>query len=291
MHRLLGSMLILAAMAMTVGAPRAEAVPIYSASATACTSESKVSTGPVTAQVSPTSCGGVAGAAYAAANEFGLHGDSSYTHYCCQTASGAQSSASVSTDFMITGPAGLVTTSLNLVLHGSMGGGISDDESTRQIEMHVNVAGYAFAGVIAEMVRPPNGISYYKAGNLVIPGTTCATPCHVPTQEVTLQANTQYAFSMQLITSTGGGTGDSSGWANAHDTLYFPLDGPVFNLPDGYSAVIYGLSVEGNRVAGLDTGDGGGQVPEPATSAMAGGGLALAALLRRRKKGRERPAS
>jgi glycerophosphoryl diester phosphodiesterase len=33
----------------------------------------------------------------------------------------------------------------------------------------------------------------------------------------------------------------------------------VVNLPDGYTATIYGLNVEGNRVVGLDDGAGGGE--------------------------------
>jgi hypothetical protein len=73
------------------------------------------------------------------------------------------------------------------------------------------------------------------------------------------------------------GSGDSVGQITALDTLYFPLNGAVFNLPDGYSAEIAGLNVVDNRVVSTN-----GTAPEPGTLALLGLGLAgLAATGRR----------
>jgi hypothetical protein len=75
------------------------------------------------------------------------------------------------------------------------------------------------------------------------------------------------------------GSGDSAGQITALDTLYFPLNGAVFNLPDGYSAEIAGLNVDGNRVVSTN-----GTVPEPGTLALLGLGLAGVAASRRRRQ-------
>lgn len=75
-------------------------------------------------------------------------------------------------------------------------------------------------------------------------------------------------------------SGDASGGVYAMDTLYFPLNGPVFNLPYGYSATIAGLNVVDNRVVR----DDGGTVPEPGTLALLGLGFAGIAATRRRKQ-------
>jgi hypothetical protein len=114
-----------------------------------------------------------------------------------------------------------------------------------------------------------------KLAALVPPpaSTSSASPCGVSTTELIVMANMAISLEMSLSASVlaafGGG-----GSADAFNTLYFPKDGPVFNLPDGYSAVIYGLNVEGNRV-------GGGEVPEPATFGMVGVAVAAVVALRR----------
>ncbi|MBN8732129.1 MAG: PEP-CTERM sorting domain-containing protein [Acidobacteria bacterium] len=69
---------------------------------------------------------------------------------------------------------------------------------------------------------------------------------------------------------------------NALNTLRLPRTGPVFNLPDGYSVDVPDLFVFNNRYVDPN-GGGGGEVPEPATCALVGGGLLLAAIWRRRR--------
>jgi hypothetical protein len=214
------------------------------------------------------------GNAYAKADSGGLGVYADYQHFCCSTAGGTGAEAGVKTDFMITGPAGPVMISLNLVLQASFGGGIGESDSTRQVDMTVDLGSNHFFGTIAELARPPSGgLTIYKAGNLVVPGNSCLTPCLIPTQTVTLLANTLYTFQMYMHGTAGGGTGNSVGSVQAFDTLYFPKTGPVFNLPDGYSAIINGLNVEGNRVIGQENEPGG--VTEPSTCALLAAGLAL----------------
>ncbi len=81
---------------------------------------------------------------------------------------------------------------------------------------------------------------------------------------------------------------DATGWADASNTLYFPLEGPVFNLPEGYSAIIYGMNVENNRVVGLDP-PPGGEIPEPGTMLLAAAGLLALGTARLRRHGSAGP--
>jgi hypothetical protein len=93
--------------------------------------------------------------------------------------------------------------------------------------------------------------------------------------------NTLIAFTMGISAETAG-FGDAYMSANYFNTLYFPKDGPVFDLSGGYSADIYGLNVVNNRVVLPQ--EPGGEVPEPSTYGMVAAGLALAGFLKRRRE-------
>lgn len=274
--------------------PQALAVPLYSASAGGCGAQAVANSAAAVIVGTPqTDCNtpGQAGygSAFAQSSSGGLGASADWTTYCdssfCPGGSGAAGNAEVLTEFMITGPAGPVTISLNLQLTGTLGGGAdTPGTSERRIDMTVIIAGvHTYRGWVDEMVTQQNGYVVTKGGSLVIPGTNCSSPCGISTPELLVMANTPYSLNMSLSAWVLGAFG-GGGYAEALNTLYFPKDDPVFDLPDGYSAVIYGLNVEGNRVIGQPNG-GGGEVPEPSTFGMVGA-AAAAVLLRRLRKGR-----
>jgi len=262
----------------------------FTASASGCGFDFQTSTsGPVQAIVTDKDCTGFGGdidTAYARSGPTGLGASAEHLHTCCDTATSAGGTAFSSTDFMITGPAGPVMISLNLALTGQLGGGSAADTSVRWIRIDAAIPGLLAAfGQVMEIASDTQ-FRTIREGALTLPGDLCATVCLVPTTQIQINTGQWYTLELSLIAGAGGGIGDHFGWADARNTLYFPLDGPVFNLPDGYSAEIPDMNVAGNRVVRQE--DPGGEVPEPGTCALAGAGLLVVTLLRRRN-GAARP--
>jgi hypothetical protein len=255
----------------------------FTASASGCSY--RTNTGPATVEaiVTDKDCTGFSGdvdAAYARSGPLGLGASADHRHTCCDTATGAGGLAYADTNFMITGPAGNVTISLNLALTGTVGGGISEDTSVRSIRIDAVVFTQKSFGEFIE-IAGPGGFQVLRSGDLVLPGDLCATVCVVPTIEVSVPTNVWVNMTLTLSASAGGGIGNHTGWADASHTLYFPKDGPVFNVPDDrYSAEIPDMNVAGNRV--VREGEPGDAVPEPGTYVLVGGGLFATELLRRR---------
>ena len=253
----------------------------FTATASGCTIRSNTGPGAVEAIVTDKDCTGFSGdidTAYARSGPGGLGASANHLHTCCDTGTGAAGFARALTSFMITGPAGPVTISLNLALTGTVGGGVALDTSVREIRIDALVNSVPAFGIYRETTGA-SGVRLDREGALVRPGDLCATGCGIPTVDVEVMANTWISMELQLSASSGGGIGDHSGWADASHTLYFPLDRPVFNLPEGgYSADIPEMNVAGNRVIREDT--PGGAIPEPATYVLVGGGLVFSFLVR-----------
>lgn len=274
---------------LACGGASAEAA-VFTAAASGCNYDFGTGPGSQNVATSRSDCSGgwTFGSANAQANGFGLHAYAEGCQYCCASAGGFSARGQVDTQYMIIGPQGSpdVPISLNFVLSGSVGGGSTPGYSGRFVraDLILEYAGHYFIE-FGENSNGEQGLSYWYSSNLsgpsnYLPGACIR--CRATTLQATVPVNRPLTFSMMLQAGVGQ-FGDAYGVADASNTLYFPLEGPVFNLPEGYSAVIYGMNVEGNRVAGLDNdgGGGNGEIPEPSTLGLMS--LALGALLARKR--------
>lgn len=212
----------------------------------------------------------------------------------------AQASGEINTTFVINGPGpGPIDVSINFVLSGFLGGGTGANQvSFRTIENFVDIfaeypvglgAGvYNFSGKAEEIFNSGAnpGLSSTFSGQLAPAGTNCLAPnCDIKTP--TFRVYSGYTNTLRILARATVSTSFSSspgyGVASFLNTFAFDKNKPVFDLPSGYTLTIEGMNVVNNCVVGGSCGATSGEVPEPATYALVGAGLAAALILRRRR--------
>jgi len=215
------------------------------------------------------------------ASQYGVGAAAEVSVFWFGSAAGAEGRGRVDTEVVFSGPVtgAPIPVSVNLHVDGGYGGGYNASESSvREIILSVALYSGNAYGHVGERVN--GGVpTPILEGPLAPSGLAClAGGCLLESPVIYVPANVPVAFRMELLArvSTGWGVGQAS----FENTFYFPLGQDVFNLPEGYTADMPGLSVFNNRVV-LPNGGGGGNVPEPSTYALVGAGLAAAALRRR----------
>lgn len=184
-------------------------------------------------------------------------------------------------DLIFSGPATEVTTSLNFHVHGTFA--LSDPSKTAAtLRVGAGFGGHGFQGSAAmgNLFQTPNGL----LNGIPWPDNVDAD---ITTPSVTLPTGAVHSVFLDITLTVGGGTftPDESLSANGtfSNTMSFPLSGPVFNLPPGFTAnSLSGLIVNNQWVGGPQQAPQG--VPEPTTLALLAlgvGGLVVAAKRRR----------
>lgn len=173
----------------------------------------------------------------------------------------------------------MVDVELNLELTSGVGGGIpGDGASIRTLSGSALLTYASYSFHYREQADSINGITSTTG-----PVTAVCSPCAMTTVAFSVPTNTWIPMTLAIALQLDG-FGSSVGQITALNTLYFPEGGPVFNFvgvdPGLYSAEIRGLNVVDNRVLG---GDEQVPVPEPATLALLGTGLAAIVVRGRRR--------
>jgi hypothetical protein len=174
-------------------------------------------------------------------------------------------------DMVISGPAGTVTTSLNLFLHGSESAttslpSIGTNNANENIQLSFLVNGTNIGGG-SQSISSSNGgapivnslgmlVGWQEFGGLITPKFT--VPTNVP---FSLEP---FLNTFAEVTGDLRGSFDVSANADFGSTLTFAPSGPVFNLPQGYTANSAGAGIANNLL-----------VPEPSSFFLAAIGLAM----------------
>lgn len=186
-------------------------------------------------------------------------------------------------DVVISGPTDFVTSSLNLHLSGSLG--LSPSGSNTVNGAYVRIDGGWFTGLVNPCVSTLPGMAgcgggafpeFYTAGILEsVTGTTASTTINdtFGSPARLFPVNTPFSIGL-ILEAAANATPGTSAYAAFLHTLSFATDGPVFDLPAGFTV----NSVDGGIV---DNRFFPSPVPLPGTLLLLSAGLAgLAGLVR-----------
>jgi len=204
----------------------------------------------------------------------GVFGAINFSVFASSSASGRYD------DMVISGPAGFVTTSINMYLEGSLIVAVPSLTAGSGATANVQVAmlandQYVGTGLLS---IGQNALSPPFIGQALGMLTDWRALGVITSPSFTVPTNVPFSIYVSLQTGIGGvGFGGNSFETTANSgflgTLKFASDRPVFSLPDGYTANSADAGIVNNAFV----------VPEPSTFTIAGFGI-LAALSRCRRR-------
>jgi hypothetical protein len=173
-------------------------------------------------------------------------------------------------DMVISGPAGTVTTSFNLFLHGSESASttlpsIGTNNANENIQLSFSINGSNKGGGLQSLASSNGGAPLLNSSGMLV-GWQQIGGLVTPT--FTVQANVPFSLELALstfaeVTGNLRGSFNVSGNADFGGTLTFAPSGSVFNLPQGYTANSAGAGIVNNLF-----------VPEPSSFVLAALGFA-----------------
>ena len=170
---------------------------------------------------------------------------------------------------------GLVPVTINLVINGQLVVPFSLDSVTAGVKAFASIGGTNVGKLTA--INQGRGATCLTSsfGGLSCAGTTVSGT--LLSQSVLVPLNTPVSIFFELEALTAAANVGESAFADFSHSLDFPLNGPVFNLPDGVTANSATSFIVDNRFTPPAL-----AVPEPATVALMALGLAALVGLARR---------